>query len=108
MFLYCCFILQKTNENTIQQHRLRCSVAPSDAKDDEFAGNTLGLNNATAIKLLQDITPQLNKILDEQENLRRHLKDIRILLFVLIILSLLVPFYFLNNDSNDNHLSCRV
>ncbi|EFX68040.1 motile sperm domain-containing protein 2-like [Daphnia pulex] len=99
-------VWKKTNENTIQQHRLRCSVAPSDAKDDEFAGNALGLNNATA-KLLQDIAPQLNKILDEQENLRRQLKDMRILLFVLIILSIAVPFYFFNNDSGD-HLSCRV
>ncbi|KAK4004350.1 motile sperm domain-containing protein 2 [Daphnia magna] len=101
-------VWKKTNENTIQQHRLRCSVAPSDAKDDEFAGNLSGLNNAATAKLLQDIAPQLNRILDEQQNLRKQLKSLRTLLFILIILSLVVPFYFFNSDPDVGNLSCRA
>lgn len=92
-------VLQKTNENNIQQHRLRCSVAPSDAKDDEFSGNLSGSGNPATVKLLQDIIPQLNKVLDEQEKLRKQLKDIRILLLFLMILSFIAPFYFSRSGS---------
>lgn len=86
---------------------MRCSVAPSDAKDDEFAGHVSGLSNVAAVKLLQEIAPQLTKVLDEQEKLRKQLKDIRILLLILMILSFAVPFYFFRDESVDN-LSCRA
>lgn len=86
---------------------MRCSVAPSDAKEDEFSGGLSSLNNAATVKLLQDIVPQLNKVLDEQEKLRKQLKDVRILLLILMILSLVVPYYFFRSESVDNS-SCHA
>lgn len=106
-FSSCFLYFKKTNESTIQQQRLRCSVAPSDAKDDEFSGNLSTLNNGTTVKLLQEIVPQLNRVLDEQEKLRKQLKDIRILLLILMVLLFVVPYYFFRNGSL-NSLSCRA
>lgn len=94
--------IQKTSESSIQQHRLRCSVAPSDAKDEEFSGMAAGANNATAVKLLQEMAPKLETILTEQEQLRNQVKHLRMLLLIVLFLSLVLPFYF----ARDDVLSC--
>ena len=93
------FFFQKTNEASVQQHRLRCSVAPSDAKDEEFSGMSAGANNATAVKLLQEIGPKLDTIIREQERLRDQMKQLRFLLLLLLFLAFAVPYYMLRNRS---------
>jgi len=86
-------VWKKTNESALQQHRLRCSVAPSDAKDEEFSGMAAGSNNATAVKLLQDMSNRLETLTQEQQSLHDQLKQMRFLLLVLLFLALLLPFY---------------
>lgn len=88
-------VWKKTNESAVQQHRLRCSVMPSDAKEDEFTG--IG-SNVAAMKLLKDISPQLDKLLHEQENMKKLIKQIRIILVILVILSIVLPLYFFRSE----------
>jgi hypothetical protein len=68
---------------------------PSDAKDDEFTG--MG-SNVAAMKLLKDISPQLDKLLNEQENMKKLIKQIRMILVILVILSIFLPLYFFRRE----------
>jgi len=97
----------KTNEMAVQQHRLRCSVAPSDAKDEEFSGS--GLSSPAALKLLQEMDPKLESILSEQHRLRGQLKQMRFLVLLTLILSIVFALFFSGtaNRSSDNE-SCTL
>jgi len=68
---------------------------PSDAKEDEFTG--MG-SNVAAMKLLKDISPQLDKLLHEQENMKKLIKQIRVILVILVILSIVLPFYVFRSE----------
>ena len=52
-----------------------------------------GSNNATAVKLLQDMSNRLETLTQEQQSLHDQLKQMRFLLLVLLFLALLLPFY---------------
>ena len=75
----------------MQQHRLRCSVAPSDAKDEEFSGT---MSNSAALKLLQEMDPKLESILNEQRRLKSQMKQMRLLVLITVILSITLAFFF--------------
>jgi len=90
-------VWKKTNEIAVQQHRLRCSVAPSDAKDEEFSGS---MSNSAALKLLQEMDPKLESILNEQRRLKSQMKQMRLLVLITVILSISLAFFF-SRTSND-------
>jgi len=84
-------VWKKTSEVAVQQHRLRCSVAPSDAKDEEFSGT---MSNSAALKLLQEMDPKLESILNEQRRLKSQMKQMRLLVLITVILSITLAFFF--------------
>jgi len=84
-------VWKKTSEIAVQQHRLRCSVAPSDAKDEEFSGS---ISNSAALKLLQEMDPKLESILNEQQRLRSQMKQMRLLVLITVVLSIMLAFFF--------------
>ena len=71
-----------------------------------------GANNATAVKLLQEMAPKLETVLTEQEQLRDQVKHLRMLLLIVLFLSLVLPFYFARHDvstcSSFEEQSCSV
>lgn len=91
--IYCFCYEQKVGDNAVQQHRLRCVVAPSDAKDEEFSG--LAGGSAATMKLLQNVAPQLEKLLNSQEKLCKQVKRLWILVLALAFLAFAVPSYVL-------------
>ena len=74
---------------------------PSDAKDDEFTG--IGSNGA-AMKLLKDLSRQLERLLHEQESMKKQIKQIKMILLIIVMLSIVLPFYFFKSDY-DSHKS---
>lgn len=80
-------------------------VMPSDAKEDEFTGLS---SNVTTMKLLQDISPQLDKLLLEQEKLKKLIKQIRMILIILLVLFVFSLLYFFRKEVDSevhNHQS---
>jgi len=81
-------------------------VAPSDAKDDEFSGNA---NFAATMKMLQEISPQINQLLNEQERLTKQMKQMRLLLLLALFFAIALPFYFMNHlEKGSDQQSCSI
>lgn len=96
---------QKTGDSCIQQHRLRCSVAPSDASDD-FSGDKQ--QQSATLKLLQEVAPRLELLVNQQEQLVKQLKQMRILLLLLLLVALAIPFYsFPHHSTTLTSSSCE-
>lgn len=81
-------------------------MAPSDAKDDEFSGNA---SYAATMKILQEISPQINQLLNEQEKLAKQMKQMRFLLLLALFLAIALPFYLMNHlVKESDHQSCSI
>lgn len=102
-FLKTCCCEQKIGDASVQQHRLRCSVAPSDAHDD-FSGDK---QQAASLKLLQEMAPRMEALANGQEKLLKQVKQMRILLVILLLALFALPFYLFPN-SDVNNQTCRV
>lgn len=63
----------------MQQHRLRCSVAASDARDEEFS------ETKASSKLINDLTVEVKQLSQKQEELKHQISQVRLLLLLFLV-----------------------
>ena len=89
------FFSQKIGEDSIQNYRLRCSVAAisDESKNNDNNNNT---NNDATMKLLREFSPLIERILSEQSKLEKKLKQIKLLLIISLVITIVIPLYSIN------------
>ena len=84
------FSLQKIGEDSIQNYRLRCSVAA--ISDESKNSNNNNTSNDATMKLLREFAPQIEQILSEQSKLEKQLKQIQLLLIISFVITIVISF----------------